>query len=185
MVTVRINPLSGLLSFLTLALYVGIYTPLKKITWYNTLIGSIPGALPPLGGWLASSGEFGVGGICLFLILFFWQHPHFYAIAWMYNDDYKQGGFVMLPGIDPTGNRTMMQIFAYLTCLLPISLIPVICAETGILYTIGAFLLFVFFLVAAIELLKTRSRGSAVKLLRASVIYLPVLLTLMVLQVKF
>ena len=97
---------TAFLSLLTVFTYLMVYTPLKRLTWLNTFVGAVPGALPPVGGWVAVSGHFGWAAWVLFLILFAWQHPHFYAIAWLYKDDYAKGGFKMLPSEDPTGFET-------------------------------------------------------------------------------
>ena len=111
---VMINPLTGFLSILTAFLYNLVYTPLKRMTWLNTSIGSIPGALPPLGGWAAATGSLDSGAWILFAILYLWQHPHFYAIAWMCREDYSKAGFRMLPVLEPDGKRTMRQVFWHL-----------------------------------------------------------------------
>ena len=109
----KVNPLTALLSILTIALYLLVYTPLKRISWINTSIGAIPGAIPPLGGWTAATNSLDLGGIALFLILFFWQHPHFYAIAFMYRDDYAKAGLKMLPVVDNGIKRTVLHIFLH------------------------------------------------------------------------
>ncbi|MEE3135960.1 MAG: heme o synthase, partial [Candidatus Neomarinimicrobiota bacterium] len=110
----KVNFLTGFLSLLTAFLYVIVYTPLKRITWLNTSIGSIPGALPIIGGWTAATGEIGTMAWILFGIMYLWQHPHFYAIAWMCKDDYREANFKMLPVVEPDGNRTIRQIFWHL-----------------------------------------------------------------------
>ena len=120
----QVNILTGILSLLTAFLYIMVYTPLKRITWLNTSIGSIPGALPIIGGWTAATGEIGTMAWILFGIMYLWQHPHFYAIAWMCKDDYARADFKMLPVIEPDGSRTMRQIFWHLLLMIPISLLP-------------------------------------------------------------
>ena len=128
----KINTLTGFLSLLTAFMYVLIYTPMKKLTWLNTSFGSIPGALPPLGGWVAATGNVDSGAWILFAILYLWQHPHFFAIAWMCKDDYQKAGFKMLPVIEPNGSRTIRQIFWHLSLLFPVCFLPfIIC----LLYT--------------------------------------------------
>ena len=119
-----VNQLTAMLGALTLASYLFVYTPLKRLTTLNTAVGAIPGALPPLMGWTAARGEVTGEGWALFAILFFWQLPHFLAIAWMYREDYARAGFVMLPVADPTGARTGKQALSHTLGLLPVSLCP-------------------------------------------------------------
>lgn len=180
-----VNQVCGLLSVLTTLLYVLVYTPLKKISWWNTVIGAIPGALPPLGGWVAGSGRVEVGGVILFLVLFFWQHPHFYSIAWMYKEDYERGGFQMLPSVDPTGRRMFFQIFFFLSLLSFASILPVLFARVSLAYVAVAVLLSVFFWRAGLKFYHETSRENALGLLKASIVYLPSLLAIMILQVQF
>lgn len=175
-----VNTLTGFLAMLTSFLYVLVYTPLKRVTWLNTFIGAIPGALPPMGGWAAASGSLDLGAWILFLILFFWQHPHFYAIAWMYKDDYARGGFKMLPVVEPDGVSTFKQILVYSWLLLAISVCPFIVGMAGKIYCVGAVVLGIYMLRGGIRLFISRSVGDARKLLRASVIYLPLLITLII-----
>lgn len=182
---VLVNEACGLLSILTTVLYVLVYTPLKKISWWNTVVGAIPGALPPLGGWVAGSGRIEVGGVILFLILFFWQHPHFYSIAWMYKDDYERGGFQMLPSVDPTGRRMFFQIFFFLSLLTFASMLPVLFARVSVAYVLIAMLLSVVFWRAGLKFYSEMSRENALGLLKASIVYLPSLLAIMILQVQF
>ncbi len=175
------NLLSAFLALLTGFLYVVVYTPLKRITWLNTAVGAIPGALPPMGGWVAATGNLELGAYLLFLILFCWQQPHFYAIAWIYRDDYARGGFKMLPVLDDeNGKRTMFQIVLFSALLIPISLLPFILNISGPLYLFGAFLLGLVMLSTSFFLANSRSLHDARALLRASLIYLPVLLLLIV-----
>src|SRR5437588_13119369 len=136
-----VNPLTGLLGAFTLITYVLVYTPLKRVTWLNTAIGAIPGALPPLMGWTAARNELTTEGWSLFAILFFWQIPHFLAIAWMYRDEYAKAGFVMLPGVDPDGTRTGSQAISHTMALLLASLCPVIFRVAGVVYCAGALVL--------------------------------------------
>lgn len=181
----RINLLTGFLALLTAFLYVLVYTPLKRVTWLNTFIGAIPGALPPMGGWSAATGTLDLGAWVLFLILLLWQHPHFYAIAWMYRDDYIRGGFKMLPCIESDGARTFRQIILYSVALIPISLLPTLLGMSGWIYFMGALILGIGLLLSGIEVYKSHSVQDARKLLRASVIYLPLLLVLIVTDAGF
>jgi protoheme IX farnesyltransferase len=174
----QVNLLTGFLSLLTTFLYVVVYTPLKRITWWNTVIGAIPGALPPMGGWAAATGEVGLGAWIIFLILFVWQHPHFYAIAWMYRDDYARGGFKMLPVVYPDGVRTFRQILGFSVLLIPVSLLPYMFQMAGVVYAAGMLALGVAMLGVGIRSWRTRSIGDARLLLQASVIYLPLFFAL-------
>ena len=182
---VKVNLLAAFLSLLTAFLYVLVYTPMKKLTWLNTTIGAIPGALPPMGGWAAATGDISFGSWVLFLILFVWQHPHFYAIALMFKDDYKRGGFKMLPVIDHTGSRTFSHIIVFLALLVPASLLPTLIGMSGRLYFYGAAFLSVTLLLLGVSLSASRSLQDARKLLRATVVYLPLLLFLIILDVSF
>lgn len=181
----QVNLLTGFLSILTTFLYVLVYTPLKRLTWLNTLVGSIPGALPPMGGWAAATGELGLGAWVLFAILFIWQQPHFYAIAWMYRDDYARAGFKMLPVVDPSGTSTIRQILVWSVILLPVSALPTFIGMSGFLYMIGALGFGMLMLIAGLSLALTRSALDARRLLHASIIYLPVLLLLIATDVGF
>jgi protoheme IX farnesyltransferase len=174
----QVNLLTGFLSLLTTFLYVVVYTPLKRITWWNTVIGAIPGALPPMGGWAAATGELGAGAWIVFLILFIWQHPHFYAIAWMYREDYARGGFKMLPVVYPDGDRTFRQIIGFSILLIPISLLPYLFSIAGVAYAVGMSALGIAMLAVGIKSSRSRSIADARLLLQASVIYLPLFFAL-------
>lgn len=178
--TFFVNPLTGVLGMLTLASYVFVYTPLKKITSLNTIVGAVPGALPPLMGWTAATGELGAGGWALFTLLFFWQMPHFMAIAWMYREDYARGGFRMLPVIDPTGVRTGSTAIRHTVALLAFSLSPVALGLAGRWYAGAAILLGAAFLLFAIRFALRLHRESARSLFFASIIYLPLVLGFLV-----
>jgi heme o synthase len=178
--TFFVNPLTGVLGMLTLASYVFVYTPLKKITSLNTIVGAVPGALPPLMGWTAATGELGAGGWALFTLLFFWQMPHFMAIAWMYREDYARGGFRMLPVIDPTGIRTGSTAIRHTVALLAFSLSPVALGLAGRWYAGAAILLGAAFLFFAIRFALRLHRESARSLFFASIIYLPLVLGFLV-----
>ncbi len=181
----RINLLTAFLSLLSAFLYVLVYTPLKRISWVNTTIGAIPGALPPVGGWAAANGELSTGAWALFFIMFLWQHPHFYAIAWMFREDYERGGFKMLPVIEPDGKSTFRQIYLFSLLLIPVSLLPTYLGMSGMLYLYGALGLSLLFLKIGQKLTVTRSFASAKQLLKASVIYLPMLLVLIIVDKLF
>jgi protoheme IX farnesyltransferase len=175
-----VNLLTSLLGAVTLVTYVFVYTPLKRVTWLNTTVGAIPGALPPLMGWTAATGELTGAGWALFAILFFWQIPHFLAIAWMYRDEYAKAGFVMLPGVDPTGERTAHQAVSHTIGLLIVSLCPVLFRVAGATYLVGALLIGLVFLAAAFAFARHLNVPRARQLFFASIIYLPLLLGLMV-----
>jgi protoheme IX farnesyltransferase len=175
-----VNPLTAALGTVTLVVYLFIYTPLKTRTTLNTLVGAIPGALPPLMGWTAARGEISAGGWSLFLILFFWQLPHFLAIAWIYREEYQRAGFVMLPSRDSEGYRTSHQAVSHTLGLLTVSLLPFLLRLTGPVYVLGAMLLGTGFLALAWQFARRRDRSRARLLFLASIIYLPMLLSLMV-----
>ena len=164
------------LSFLTAFLYVIFYTPLKQITWLNTFVGAIPGAIPPLAGWVAVSGHVSAGAWELFLILFFWQLPHFFAIAWAAKDDYAQAGFKMLSVEDPTGDRTYFQIMLHSGLLLLVSLLPVFSGRLGGIYCATAVTSGVWLLWTGREFKTTRDRATALRVMKVSIFYLPLLL---------
>ncbi|MEJ0091049.1 MAG: heme o synthase [Limisphaerales bacterium] len=175
-----VNPLTSVLGAVTLVSYIFIYTPLKRVTWLNTAVGAVPGALPPLMGWTAARGELTGEGWALFAILFFWQLPHFFAIAWMYRDEYAKAGFKMLPGIDPDGRRTAQQAVSNTLALLAVSLFPFVFKMAGTTYLVGAIILGVGFLWCAIQFSRQLTLARAKQLFFASIIYLPLLLALMV-----
>ena len=175
-----VNLLTSLLGALTLASYIFIYTPLKRVTWLNTAVGAIPGALPPVMGWTAARNELTGEGWALFAILFFWQIPHFLAIAWMYREEYAQAGFVMLPSVDPDGFRTGRQAVSHTMGLLTVSLTPYLFHLTGPVYLLGALALGTVFLVAAVLFSRQLTRPRARQLFFVSILYLPLLLGLMV-----
>ena len=179
---VTVNLLTALLGALTLGSYVLVYTPLKRVTTLNTVIGAIPGGLPPLMGWTGARGEISGDGWSLFAILCFWQLPHFLAIAWMYRDEYAKAGFVMLPVVDPTGERTGRQAFCHTLGLLPISLCPFLFKMVGPVYLVGAVILGAGFVWSAFQFSRHLTLQRARLLFYASIIYLPLLLTLMVLD---
>jgi len=174
-----VNHLTAILGLITVLLYIFVYTPLKKITWLNTTIGAIPGAMPALGGWAASANELDPNAWILFSILFLWQHPHFYAIALMCKEDYEKAGFQMLPVIERESNRTNRQIMWHAFLLIPVSLFFVVTGVLGEIYFWGASALGVGYLISGIPLLKNTTFDNAKFLLKISVIYLPALLVVM------
>jgi protoheme IX farnesyltransferase len=167
--------LAAVLALGTLTIYVAVYTPLKRHSPVATLVGAIPGALPPLIGWAASRGEISVGGLALFLIVFLWQIPHFMAIAWMYRDDYRLAGFPMLPVIDSDGRRTGREAVVYAAALLPASLVPTLAGVSGNAYAVIAAALGVALLATAVSFAVTRSDIAARRLFFGSLIYLPLI----------
>ena len=179
---IQVNMLTGFIALLTAFLYIVVYTPLKKISWLNTSIGSIPGALPILGGWTASSGSIDAMAWVLFAIMYLWQHPHFYSIAWICRSDYAEAKLKMLPVVEPDGNSTIRQIFWHLLLMIPITFLPFIQGALGLFYLIGAFMITSAFFVSALPLARNRSDKSALLLLKASVFYLPSLLLIIIID---
>ena len=177
--TAAAHPLAGILAALTLVFYLLIYTPLKRFSALCTLVGAIPGALPPLIGWVAARGRLGLEGWLLFSILFLWQLPHFLAIAWTYREDYAKVPFQMLPVLDPEGGSTGRQIALYCVALLLVSLLPTFFGFTGPLYFLGALVSGLFFLWFGLRTAWIRSGAAARQLFIASILYLPAILTLM------
>ncbi|MBA3356959.1 MAG: protoheme IX farnesyltransferase [Pyrinomonadaceae bacterium] len=177
---VLVNPLTALLGLTVIAGYLFAYTPLKTKTSLSTLVGAFPGAVPPLIGWTAARGELSLEAWVLFAILFLWQFPHFLAIAWMYREDYARAGILMLPVVEPDGRITGQQIVIYTLMLLPVSLLPTALGISGKVYFIGAIILGLLFLYSSVRAAFSHSRQEARRLLLASVIYLPLLFILMV-----
>ena len=178
--TFFVNVLTGLLGLLTLAGYLFVYTPLKQRSHLSTVIGAVPGAMPPLMGYAASYGALTPEAWALFAILFIWQFPHFLAIAWMYREDYARAGIRMLPVVEPDGLSTARQIVLYASTLIPISLFPVLLGMTGKVYLVGSLLLGAWFLYTGVRVAFDRTNIRARKVLLASVIYLPMIYGLMV-----
>ncbi len=176
------SPLAAGIAAFTFACYVGVYTPLKPVTTWNTLIGAVPGALPPVIGYTAVTGRLDAAALTLFLIVFVWQIPHFFAIAWMYRHQYARAGLRMLPVVDPNGRRTATQMVLFCLALLPIGLLPVYLDAAGWLYGIGSVLLGLTFLVAAWRFCRRRDDTRARRVLRASLLYLPGMLLLLLLD---
>ncbi len=179
------NLLTAFLSLLTSFIYIVVYTPLKRLSWLNTSLGAVAGALPPVGGWAAATGGVGWGAGILFLLLFVWQHPHFYAIAWMFREDYRRAGFKMLSAAEPTGKKTFSHILFYSLALAPLSLAPVLAGLSGGIYAAGAVLLGVLLAGASAKLFVSGSDNDARALFRTTVFYLPLLLVLIVVDGMF
>jgi protoheme IX farnesyltransferase len=179
---VLVNPLSAVLGLTVIAGYLFAYTPLKTRTSLSTFVGAFPGAVPPLIGWASARGTIGVEAWVLFAILFLWQFPHFLAIAWMYREDYTRAGILMLPVVEPDGRVTGQQIVLYTVMLLPVSLLPTLLGTAGKIYFVGAIVLGLLFLYFSLRAAFSKSRQAARQLLLASVIYLPLLFILMVLD---
>ena len=179
---VLVNPLTALLGLTVIAGYLFGYTPLKTRTSLSTMVGAFPGAVPPLIGWAAARGEISLEAWVLFAILFLWQFPHFLAIAWMYREDYSRAGILMLPVVEPDGRVTAQQIVVYTVLLLPVSLLPTALGISGRIYLYGAIVLGLLFLYSSVRAAFSKSRQEARRLLLASVIYLPLLFILMVLD---
>lgn len=180
------NPLTGLLTFLTSVVYLAIYTPLKRVSPVCTAVGAIPGAMPGVLGWAAVRGRLEWGALVLFAIMFLWQFPHFFSIAWLYRDDYAQGGIRMLPVVDPDGRSTARRILLYSLVLVPASVLPTFLGMTGKTYMVGATLLslsLVYFGARLALFDKPLASGAsklrARHLLQATVFYLPLLFALM------
>lgn len=174
------NLLSAAVAFATLVTYAVIYTPLKLRSSFATVIGAIPGALPPVIGWTAARGDLSQGAWVLFGILFLWQLPHFLAIAWIYREDYERAGFPMLPVIEPDGRSTGRQAVLYCAALLPLSLAPTLIGMTGTGYFAGALAITLLFLALTMRFAWTRTIADARRLFFGSIIYLPILWVLMI-----
>ena len=175
-----VNLLSACVAAVTLLSYAAIYTPLKPRTSFATVIGAVPGALPPVIGWAAATDTLSRGGWVLFGIVFLWQLPHFLAIAWMYREDYARAGFPMLAVIEPDGRSTARQSVMYAAALLPMSLAPTLVGMATTTYFVGALILTLLFLGLAVRFAMTRHRNDARRLFFGSITYLPLLWILMI-----
>ena len=176
------NLLTASLGALTVAGYVFVYTPMKRLTSLATVVGAVPGALPPMMGWAAARGELGLGAWALFGLLFFWQMPHFLAIAWMYREDYAQGGFPMLTVRDPEGRATALQMILWGAALVPVSLLPSVLGMTDRVYFFGALALGIAYLLPCLRFARAISKAAARQILLVSVLYLPAILLLTLLD---
>ena len=177
-----VNPLAAWIGAFTLASYLFFYTPLKQRTWWSTTIGAIPGAMPPVIGYAAAAGRLTAESWVLFAILFLWQFPHFYSIAWMYKEDYARAGIRMLPVVEPDGRSTARQIVLFGLALIPVSLVPGMLGMSGRIYLAGALLLGLWFLYAGVRVARERTLARARGVLLTSVVYLPFLYGLMLLD---
>jgi protoheme IX farnesyltransferase len=177
---VLVNPLTSVVGAVTSISYLFIYTPLKRVTWLNTLVGAIPGALPPLMGWTAARNELNGEGWALFAILAFWQIPHFMAIAWLYREEYAKAGFVMLPNVDADGSRTAQHSIANTIALLLASLCPFALGLNGRIYLAVALVLGAGYFWCAVRFARQMTMIRARQLFLASIIYLPLLIAALV-----
>jgi heme o synthase len=182
LLAIRANLLAALLATATLVVYLAVYTPIKRRTWMSTLVGAVPGALPALIGWTAARGAISAGGLALFAIVFFWQIPHFMAIAWMYRDDYRNAGFPMLPVVEPDGRRTGWHAALFALMLVPATLVPVMVGVSGRVYggialALGAALVWLTLRFAA-----SRTESAARALFFATITYLPLMWIAMILD---
>ena len=175
----QVNTLTALLGILTVVMYAAVYTPLKRLTTFNTLVGGIPGALPPLMGWTAAQNHVGTGGMLLFALLFFWQLPHFLALAWMYKDDYRRGGFQMLSLVDASGETCFRQVWIQSLLLGIVSIFPYLYGLAGEIYLGVALAGIAVMLWLAHRLRRLGTRKAAVHVFLWSLVYLPLLLIVM------
>jgi len=176
------NALSAALAAITIIIYIFAYTPLKRISTLNTALGAVPGALPPMIGWAAARGTLNAGAWMLFAILFFWQLPHFFAIAWMYRDDYARAGFQMISSDDRTGERSASQSVFFCMLLFIVAGLPAFLGIATVFYLLAELILGAVFVAVAMRFLKTRARADARRLFITSIIYLPLLLGALVLS---
>ena len=176
------NPLTAALSLLSLILYGFIYTPLKTISPVCVAVGAIPGGLPPLIGWVAATGFIGIPAWVLFGIQFMWQFPHFWAIAWVADEDYKRAGFKMLPSPGERDLRTAFQIMTYTVLLIPVSLLPLVLGISGRVSAGVALVCGVIFLLMTVQLMRTQDRKAALSIMFASFLYLPIVQIALVLD---
>lgn len=174
------NPRAAFLAFATIAIYILVYTPMKRRSSLNTLVGAVPGALPPLIGWVAARGHYDLEGCLLFAVLWFWQMPHFLAIAWMYREDYANAGCVMISGDDPEGEVTSRQALLYSLCLLIVTLLPGLIGFNSPLYFFVALVLGTAFCGFAMNFMLHRDNSAARRLFFCSILYLPLLLGVLV-----
>jgi heme o synthase len=177
-----VNLLAGLLGAFTLLSYLFIYTPMKQRTWWSTTVGALPGAMPPMIGFAAASGAITRESWVLFAILFIWQFPHFYSIAWLYKEDYARAGIRMLPVVEPDGRSTARQIVLFGLALIPVSLAPAMLGMAGRIYLVGALLLGLWFLYSGLRVAAERTALRARGVLFASVLYLPLIYGLMLID---
>jgi heme o synthase len=178
---VAANSAAGILAVITLGIYLGLYTPMKRWTPFATVVGGIPGAIPPLIGWAVVQGSLSIEAWSLFFILFFWQMPHFLSLAWMYRKDYARAGYKLLVVMDTTGGITSRQIIVYCCALIPASVLPTLIGFTGYLYFTGALVLSISFLLTGLVFFHKQSSGAARRIFYFSLIFLTVLFLLLIL----
>ena len=183
------NPLTGWLSLATAAIYLAVYTPLKKVHPICTFVGAFPGAMPGVLGWTAARSEMEWGGLVMFAIVFFWQFPHFFSIAWLYREDYAAGRIRMLPVVEPDGRSTSLRILLYSLALIPVSMTPTLLGMAGWIYFVSALFMGIALLCFGVRLAalglplqSALSKQRARQLLQATVLYLPILFALMMLD---
>jgi protoheme IX farnesyltransferase len=176
------NLLAAAVAFATLASYALVYTPLKQVTSLSTVVGAVPGALPPVIGWAAGRGELSLEAAVLFGIVFLWQMPHVLAVSWLYREDYERGGILVLPVLEPDGASTARQVVSYSTVLIPISLMPIAIGLGGLMYAAGAVVAGLSMLAASIAFARHRTPGRARHLFAISLLYLPVLWVLLLID---
>lgn len=174
------NPLTAFLTLVSVILYAFVYTPMKKVSSFSVLVGAFPGAMPPLIGWAAYSNSLGIEAWVIYGLQFIWQFPHFWAIAWVLDADYKKAGFKMLPTESGKSNRTAFQIIIYTAFLIPMGLLPFKIGITGVFSAIGIVILGLLFLAQAIYLFKTKTDKAAKQLMFGSILYLTLVQILLV-----
>ena len=182
LLAITANALATVMAALTLVIYAFVYTPMKRATSFSTVVGAVPGALPPMIGWAAARGSIDAPAWALFLIVFLWQLPHFLAIAWLYREDYARAGFPMLPVVDPDGASTARQSLVYATALLPVSILPSALGMSGLVYALAAFALSLAFIAVGIRFAMKRTKPNARLLFLASLIYLPAVWVVMMID---
>ncbi|MED5451009.1 MAG: heme o synthase [Candidatus Neomarinimicrobiota bacterium] len=180
----KVNTLTSILAFCTVVSYLALYTPLKKVSWINTSVGAIPGALPPLGGWTAATNSLDPGGWILFFILFFWQHPHFYSIAFVHKEDYARAGLKMLPVID-NGKKTVLHIFMHALILIPVSTLPFFFGISGRIYLVGAYLLSNIYMLCCLPFILQQNEQNAKLIFKTSLYYFVLLFFIILADVRF
>ena len=181
----KVNTLTSILAFCTVVSYLMLYTPLKKVSWINTSVGAIPGALPPLGGWTAATGSLDPGGWILFFILFFWQHPHFYSIAFIHKEDYARAGLKMLPVVDNGNKKTVLHIFLHALVLIPISTLPFFFDISGRIYLVGAYCLSNIYMLCCLPFIIEQTERNAKLIFRTSLYYFVLLFFIILADVRF
>ena len=181
----KVNTLTSILAFCTVVSYLMLYTPLKKVSWINTSVGAIPGALPPLGGWTAATGSLDPGGWILFFILFFWQHPHFYSIAFIHKEDYARAGLKMLPVVDNGNKKTVLHIFLHALVLIPISTLPFFFEISGRIYLVGAYCLSNIYMLCCLPFIIEQTERNAKLIFRTSLYYFVLLFFIILADVRF